>query len=115
MAQLLISQKQQQSLDAFTTGFQQKWRDRTDCAKGYVIPDCSNGKLPPQQGAGLGQGPQPPAKSGAGSPPALGGSGTNPAVPGGVPGAAAPGESAARTFGFHRLRKNGRPSRRDRG
>jgi PPIC-type PPIASE domain len=89
--QLLISQNQQQSLDEFTTGFQQKWRERTDCRKGYVIPDCSNGELPPQQQGALGAGSGPPAKRGGGNPPALGGSQGGPAVPGGVPGGAVPG------------------------
>ena len=39
--QLLISQKQQKELDKFTTSFRSKWRSETDCAKAFVIPDCS--------------------------------------------------------------------------
>jgi foldase protein PrsA len=79
--QLLISQKQQQSLDEFTTGFRNKWRDRTDCVKQYAIPDCSNGKQPPPPGLGTG----PAAKSGAGTPPALGGA-QQPGLAGGAQG-----------------------------
>jgi foldase protein PrsA len=82
--QLLISQKQQQSLDKFTTGFRNKWRDKTDCLKRYAIPDCSNGKQPPPPGLGTG----PAAKSGLGTPPALGGaqqSGLAAGAQGGLP------------------------------
>jgi foldase protein PrsA len=80
--QLLLAQSQQQSLDAFTQDFRSKWRDRTNCEEGYVIPDCSNGELPPTPGQVVG----PPARSGAGNPPGLGG--TQPAAPqAGVPGA----------------------------
>jgi foldase protein PrsA len=81
--QLLISQQQQQSLDAFTQGFRKKWRARTTCAKGFVIPDCSNGKEPPAAPGTVG----PPAKTGAGSPPAQGG-GQVQAPPSGIAGAA---------------------------
>jgi foldase protein PrsA len=65
--QLLLSQKQQQQLDSFTQGFREKWRDKTNCLKVFVIPDCSNGTQP-QTGLGVGG---PPAKSGTGTPPAL--------------------------------------------
>ncbi len=90
--QLLVSQKQQQSLDKFTTGFRTKWRDVTNCAEDVVIPDCKNGEEPPP--AGLGTGPA--AKSGSGSPPALGGaqsaqsSSGQPGAPQPVPTATAP-------------------------
>jgi parvulin-like peptidyl-prolyl isomerase len=89
--QLLISQKQQQELDKFTTGFRSKWRERTDCVKSLAIPDCSNGEEPPP--AGLGSGPA--ALSGAGTPPALGGAQSQPGVGGVGPGAAgvAPGST----------------------
>jgi foldase protein PrsA len=70
--QLLVSQKQQQALDKFTTGFRDKWRKKTDCLKSLAIPDCSNGKQPPPPGLGTG----PAALSGAGKPPALGGAQT---------------------------------------
>jgi foldase protein PrsA len=82
--QLLISQTQQKALDNFTQGFRQKWRDKTDCRKPYVIPDCSNGE---EQQTTAGGGP--PARSGTGTPPALGGgaivpqAGATPGIPGG--------------------------------
>jgi foldase protein PrsA len=42
--QLLISTNQQNKLNAFVKTFQKKWRDRTDCRKGYVTADyCKNG------------------------------------------------------------------------
>src|SRR3954447_1921026 len=40
--QLLVSQQQQKKLDAFVKDFQKKWKDRTDCRKGYVTDDCKN-------------------------------------------------------------------------
>jgi foldase protein PrsA len=42
--QLLVSTNQQNKLNAFVKSFQKKWRDRTDCRKGYVTADyCKNG------------------------------------------------------------------------
>src|SRR5919108_550244 len=73
--QLLISQTQQKALDNFTQGFRQKWRDKTDCRKPYVIPDCSNGedrsvtagaRPPPPPGP---RRPPPPGGGGGGFPP----------------------------------------------
>jgi foldase protein PrsA len=40
--QLLVSQKQQTTLDTFVKDFQKKWKDRTTCQKGYQTADCSN-------------------------------------------------------------------------
>jgi foldase protein PrsA len=66
------SEKEQKALDKFVKDFQKKYRDKTTCAKGYVIYQCKNGpKRPPQPqgvpGAGAGgQGGPPP---GAGAPP----------------------------------------------
>jgi foldase protein PrsA len=40
--QLLVSQQQQKKIDAFSKDFQSKWKDRTDCRKGYVTDDCKN-------------------------------------------------------------------------
>jgi foldase protein PrsA len=40
--QLLASQQQQKALDAFVKDFRKKWKDRTDCRKGYVTQDCKN-------------------------------------------------------------------------
>jgi foldase protein PrsA len=42
--QLLISQAQQKKLDTFATTFRNDWRQKTDCAPKYVIPDCRNGR-----------------------------------------------------------------------
>ncbi|HWI74021.1 MAG TPA: peptidyl-prolyl cis-trans isomerase [Baekduia sp.] len=40
--QLLVSQQQQTKLDAFVKDFQKKWKDRTECRKGYQTTDCKN-------------------------------------------------------------------------
>src|SRR3954467_2908151 len=40
--QLLASQNQQKALDAFVKNFRNKWKDKTNCKKGYVIQDCKN-------------------------------------------------------------------------
>jgi foldase protein PrsA len=40
--QLLVSQQQQTKLDTFVKDFQKKWKDRTECQKGYQTTDCSN-------------------------------------------------------------------------
>jgi foldase protein PrsA len=40
--QLLVSQQQQTKLDAFVKDFQKKWKDRTECQKGYQTQDCKN-------------------------------------------------------------------------
>lgn len=40
--QLLVSQKQQKVLNDFVKTYQKKWKDRTDCRKGYVVDDCKN-------------------------------------------------------------------------
>jgi foldase protein PrsA len=40
--QLLVSQQQQTKLDAFVKDFQKKWKDRTQCQKGYQTSDCKN-------------------------------------------------------------------------
>jgi foldase protein PrsA len=39
---LITSQRQQDKLNAFLKTFQKKWKDRTDCRKGYVINVCKN-------------------------------------------------------------------------
>lgn len=44
--QLLISQQQQTKLDAFVKDFQKKWKDRTECQKGYATQDCKNAPKP---------------------------------------------------------------------
>jgi foldase protein PrsA len=44
--QLLASQNQQKALDAFVKDFRKKWKDKTNCRKGYVIQDCKNAPKP---------------------------------------------------------------------
>jgi foldase protein PrsA len=44
--QTLASQNQQKALDTFISDFRKRWRDKTECRKGYVTSDCSNGPKP---------------------------------------------------------------------
>jgi foldase protein PrsA len=44
--QTLASQNQQKALDSYITGFKKRWRDKTECRKGYTTSDCSNGPKP---------------------------------------------------------------------
>jgi foldase protein PrsA len=44
--QLLISQKQQETLDKFIKTFTAKWTARTNCREGYRTTDCANGPKP---------------------------------------------------------------------
>lgn len=70
--QQLSTQGQQKALQTFVKDFEKKWKDRTDCRKGYVVDVCKNApkkkKAPtappgavPQQGGGPQQQQQPPA------------------------------------------------------
>jgi foldase protein PrsA len=77
--QLLISQKQQEELDNFSTNFRNEWRARTDCAEEYTIADCRNGRPPTEAATPQtppGQEQPTPGSTGA-NPPALDGTGTN--------------------------------------
>src|SRR4051794_39236455 len=40
--QLLASQNQQKALDSFVKDFRKKWKDKTNCGKGYTTQDCKN-------------------------------------------------------------------------
>ncbi len=62
---LLRSQRQQKALDGFIKKFREEYKEKTACAKDYVVQECKNG--PKQQNAGQQQGvPQ----GGQGAPPA---------------------------------------------
>jgi foldase protein PrsA len=104
--QLLSSQNSQKALNNFVKDFQKKWKDRTNCRKGFITQDCSNAPKPkktnttspgatptPQGGAapqgGAGAAPQ----GGAGAAP-QGGAG---AAPQGGAGAAPQGGAAPQT------------------
>jgi len=47
--QIVASEKQQKALAAFGKAYQEKWRQKTECQKGYVVPDCNNYKAPKGQ------------------------------------------------------------------
>jgi foldase protein PrsA len=40
---LLVSGARREKLNEFTVEFNQRWRDRTECRKGYATSDCKNG------------------------------------------------------------------------
>jgi foldase protein PrsA len=72
----LRSEKEQKALDAFVKEFEKEYREKTNCAKGYTIPQCKNGPKPqPQQMPGAGEGA--PPQGGQGAPP-QGGKGVPP-------------------------------------
>jgi foldase protein PrsA len=41
--QTLQSQDQQKALDAFVKDFTKRWKDKTECSKGYTTSNCKNG------------------------------------------------------------------------
>jgi foldase protein PrsA len=42
ISSLLVSQNQQKALNTFVTSFRKKWKDKTNCAKGYIVDTCKN-------------------------------------------------------------------------
>jgi foldase protein PrsA len=58
--QTLASQNQQKALDKFVADFQKKWKERTDCQKGYVTQVCKGAKATPTPTPSTGA-PQPTA------------------------------------------------------
>ena len=58
--QTLASQNQQKALDKFVADFQKKWKERTDCQKGYVTQVCKGAKATPTPSPATGA-PQPTA------------------------------------------------------
>jgi foldase protein PrsA len=62
ISQLLTSQNQQKALNNFVKDFQKKWKDRTNCRKGYVTQDCSNAPTPKKTQTAV---PQPQTPQGA--------------------------------------------------
>ena len=58
---LLKSQNEQKALDAFVKKFRKDYKDKTNCAKPYVVQDCKNAPKPKQTGPASGQ---PPATGG---------------------------------------------------
>ena len=74
--QLLQQQGQQKALNDFVKDFEKKWKDRTNCRKGYVVAMCKNapkpkknqqttppGAVPSQGGAPQGGAPQAPQQA----------------------------------------------------
>jgi foldase protein PrsA len=56
--QLLVTQNQQTALDAFTKGFQERWKKKTDCRDGFVTQYCKNApKATPTPSAAAGAAP----------------------------------------------------------
>ena len=44
--EILVSEGQQATLDAFVRDFTARWRAKTECAPGYRTTDCRNGPAP---------------------------------------------------------------------
>ena len=42
--QIIVSTNQRNALTKFGKEYQDRWRGKTECAKDYVVPDCSNSK-----------------------------------------------------------------------
>ena len=45
--QIVVSENQQKALQDFGKEYQDRWRPKTECAKGFVVPDCANSKSKP--------------------------------------------------------------------
>jgi foldase protein PrsA len=76
------SQEEQKKLGRFVKDFQKKYREETNCAKGFTIYQCKNGpKQPPQQPGVPGAGGQGAPQGGA--PPTGGGAAPGGGAPGG--------------------------------
>jgi foldase protein PrsA len=54
---LLKSQNEQKALDGFVKKFRKDYKDKTNCAKPYVIQDCKNAPKPKQTGSASGAPP----------------------------------------------------------
>lgn len=76
--QQIKSQSQQKQLDKFVKDFQKKWKDKTDCRKGYVIQDCKNAPKPKTNTGGV---PGVPGQGQQGAPSENGGSQPTPTQP----------------------------------
>ena len=60
--QLLVSQKQQKSIETFAKTFQKKWKAKTECGKGFVTQSCKGAPEPtPTPAAAGGAAPTQPA------------------------------------------------------
>lgn len=46
IVQTIKANAEQKALTAFIKQFREKWRERTECRTGYVVPDCKEYKLP---------------------------------------------------------------------
>jgi foldase protein PrsA len=45
--QIIVSENQREALEKFGNEYQDRWRGKTECAKGFVVPDCANSKSKP--------------------------------------------------------------------
>jgi foldase protein PrsA len=70
--QLLASQNQQKALDSFVKDFRKKWKDKTNCAKGFTTQDCKNAPKEKKTTSTAPPGAVPNQPSQPGQPPAQG-------------------------------------------
>ncbi len=59
--QIIVSENQRNALTKFGKEYQDRWRGETECAKGYIVPDCANSKTKPASTVPPGAVPQPTA------------------------------------------------------
>jgi parvulin-like peptidyl-prolyl isomerase len=59
--QIIVSNRQRDALTKFGNEYQDRWRGETECAKGYIVPDCANSKTKPASTVPPGAVPQPTA------------------------------------------------------
>ncbi|MCU0313135.1 MAG: peptidyl-prolyl cis-trans isomerase [Solirubrobacteraceae bacterium] len=45
--QIIVSENQREALTKFGKEYQDRWKSKTECAKGFVVPDCNNAKDKP--------------------------------------------------------------------
>jgi foldase protein PrsA len=75
--QLLQQQGQQKALNDFVKDFEKKWKDRTNCRKGYVVTMCKNAPKPKKNAQTTPPGAV-PAQPQGGATPQQGGGGAQP-------------------------------------
>lgn len=65
--QIIVSDRQRNALTKFGNEYQDRWRGKTECAKGFIVPDCGNSKSKPASTVPPGAVPQQQQQSGSGA------------------------------------------------
>jgi foldase protein PrsA len=56
--QIIVSENQREALTKFGKEYQDRWKAETECAKGFIVPDCNNAKDKPKSTVPPGAVPQ---------------------------------------------------------